>query len=248
MPASKYREHFQQPETASSYVETYTGSTYDALLWEIEREQITELVSRHAAADGLTVDCATGTGRVLSVLEDIRPRVLGVDSSGPMLAVARERCQKAELIQADLLEGLPMLEEEAVSLITAFRLLLNIDPQFRGEILAHFARALKHRPDGLLLVNNHGSTPSVKSVRRKRSQARGTYETAGNVLARSDLETLFAQSGWEIAEVAGSGFLGGRVAQVVGPTITARIERWVAERPRLARLGTNQIYALRLAA
>jgi hypothetical protein len=243
MPASLYRDHFQRADTAASYVDTYGGSTYDALLWEIEREQIQELLGLHARTDGVAVDCATGTGRVLSVLEAIFPRAVGIDSSLPMLEHARRRCTRAELIHSDLLDGLPMLAGEPVRVITAFRLLLNIDPDLRTTALRHFHAVLSASPGAVLLINNHGNTPSIKSIRASRS--RGSYATEGNVLADTELRGLFRDTGWEIVDVRGSGLVGGRIARAVRPRLTAAVERRAAERARTARFGINQLYVLR---
>lgn len=110
---------------------------------------------------GVALDAACGTGRYSAILARLGHRVIGVDSSPDMLALARERLPGTEFKLGDL-HRLPVDE---VDLIVC-GLALTHNPDL-GPIFAEFARVL--RPGGhLVVVDLHpdailrGSIPGVR--------------------------------------------------------------------------------------
>ncbi|WP_173123912.1 class I SAM-dependent methyltransferase [Kibdelosporangium persicum] len=111
---------------------------------------------------GVALDAACGTGRYAELLAERGHRVIGVDSSPDMLALARKRLPGSDFRQGDL-HSLPVGEE--VDVITCgLALTHNRD---LGPIFAEFARVLKPgghlviadiHPDGVL----RGSIPTVR--------------------------------------------------------------------------------------
>ena len=113
---------------------------------------------------GRALDAACGTGRHTAYLADLGHRVIGVDDSPGMLAVAREKVPAAEFRRAEL-HQLPLADGEADVVLCALALahVRDLTPAF-----AEFARVL--RPGGHLvisdarggLVPSGGSWPMVR--------------------------------------------------------------------------------------
>lgn len=112
---------------------------------------------------GVALDAACGTGRVAAALAGRGHRILGVDSSPDMLALARERVPQGEFLHGDL-QRLPV-PDDAVDLVVCSLALTHVpalDP-----VLGEFARVL--RPGGHLVISDmhpegvaRGMIPSVR--------------------------------------------------------------------------------------
>ncbi|MFD0469351.1 class I SAM-dependent methyltransferase [Nonomuraea thailandensis] len=104
----------------------------------------------HAIIDGLpagvALDAACGTGRFAAALAERGHRVIGVDSSPDMLALARERVPEGDFRLGDL-RGLPVPDDTADLVVCSLALTHapSLDP-----VLAEFARVL--RPGGHVVI------------------------------------------------------------------------------------------------
>ncbi|MDX6376381.1 MAG: hypothetical protein QOE98_684 [Gaiellaceae bacterium] len=99
---------------------------------------------------GQVLDVACGPGRNLPILLDaVGPggRVVGVDISPSMLARARSRAVDAELLEADISEGLPFGDAMFDAVVSSFG--LSCVPRI-SPALDEILRVL--RPDGVLAV------------------------------------------------------------------------------------------------
>jgi SAM-dependent methyltransferase len=136
-------------------------SAYDAFapiygIWSADMtEDVDFYVSLAAEADGPVVELAVGTGRVaIPVAERTGKRVLGIDSSPAMLAVAKELAATAhvelELRQVDMRDF--TLDEPAALVICPFRSLLHLPTWAdRRRVFERVAAAL--RPGGRFAWN-----------------------------------------------------------------------------------------------
>ncbi|QSR24799.1 hypothetical protein CFH99_04095 [Nocardioides aromaticivorans] len=135
----------QQQAVAAHYdarAATYDASGMHRDLAALVAEQATDL------GDGLVVDVATGTGLVLRAIATRHPeaRLVGVDLSPGMLAVARTALPQAQLVQADA-SALPVAGEsvDLMTCVTALHLLA--EPELAFD---EWARVL--RPGGRLVT------------------------------------------------------------------------------------------------
>ena len=106
------------------------------------------------------LDFACGTGRVLAKLEPEVAVADGIDISPEMVAVARTKCTKARLQVGDILTQ-PELLQKNYDVITAFRFLLNVEPEIRRRALRRLREVIR-APHGLLVVNVHGNSRSLR--------------------------------------------------------------------------------------
>ncbi|WP_158895057.1 class I SAM-dependent methyltransferase [Amycolatopsis anabasis] len=137
---------------------------------------------------GAALDAACGTGRYAAALAKRGHRVVGVDSSPEMLALARERVPQGEFLLGDL-HRLPVADDEVDLVVCGLALthLPALEP-----VLAEFARVL--RPGGhLVIVDVHpervarGSNPAVRGPDGQPGRLPGYRHLVGDYL-RAALE------------------------------------------------------------
>jgi SAM-dependent methyltransferase len=127
---------------------------YDA--WSAEMtEDIPFYVELARGADGPVVELAVGSGRVaIPVARETGRRILGIDSSLAMLAVARRSADEAgvelELRESDMRDV--TLEEPAALIYVPFRALLHL-PTWRDKRRVFERAAAALRPDGRFAFN-----------------------------------------------------------------------------------------------
>ena len=142
------------PGASAAPIATRTGyegwaPSYDSpgnQLIDIEQPVVREILA--GLPVGVALDAACGTGRHAVYLAELGHRVIGVDSSPEMLAVAREKLPDAEFHEADLVQ-LP-LPDQAVDVVVCALALTHLPDMERA--LAEFARVL--RPGGHLVVSD----------------------------------------------------------------------------------------------
>jgi SAM-dependent methyltransferase len=207
---TRYAERFQQPADVAHYdAAEYGAESYSSCIWRRQRPVLEQIVKNFRAAQSTPVrllDFACGTGRVLSALEPFVDTADGVDISENMVAVARGKCPKARLLVGDVLAQPELLARE-YDLISCFRFLLNVEPELRGRVLRRLREVLRP-PDGLLLVNVHGNSRSLRHPAIVWRRARGhEKETMLNELSVIAAKRLLAESGFEIVRQFGFGML-----------------------------------------
>lgn len=112
---------------------------------------------------GDALDAACGTGRLGDLLAARGHRVIGVDSSPEMLAIARAKVPAGDFRSGDLYR-LPV-DDAAIDLVTCALALTHVTDL--GPVLAEFARVL--RPGGRLVISDmhpervlRGMIPTVR--------------------------------------------------------------------------------------
>jgi SAM-dependent methyltransferase len=208
---TRYADRFQHEDAVSFYeAGEYEAGSYSSCIWRLQRPVVEQLVKDFRAAQPGPVrllDFACGTGRVLSALEPVVDAAEGVDISENMVAVARNRCPKARLLVGDVL-GRPELLQSGYDLISCFRFLLNAEPELRGRVLRRLRQVL--RPDGLLLVNVHGNSRSLRhpAIAWRRWRTRNVKNNIMlNELSPAATKRLLTESGFEIVRQFGFGIL-----------------------------------------
>jgi SAM-dependent methyltransferase len=131
--------------------EGYAGwaSSYDEpgnQLLEVEQPIVREILA--GLPVGVALDAACGTGRHAAYLASLGHRVIGVDTSPEMLAVARAKVRDAELHEADL-HDLP-IDDGSVDLVVCAIALTHVPDLSR--VLREFVRVL--RPGGHLVISD----------------------------------------------------------------------------------------------
>ncbi len=212
LPTTSYAGRFQVKEDVASYeLKEYGPGSYSSCIWELQRPLLAEILQRHqeAVRHSLTLlDFACGTGRVLASLEANVVAADGIDISQEMVLVARTKCTKARLQVGDILTQ-PELLRKNYDVITAFRFLLNVEPDMRRRALQRLREVIRD-PEGLLVVNVHGNSRSLRHPaivwRRWHERSRRT-NTMLNEMSPAEARILFFECGFEVVRQLGFGML-----------------------------------------
>jgi len=247
-----YRQQFMAAGRAAEYEQAqWSAGTYPWLIWrEVERRFIEDfLKSAPVPAEKIDyLDFACGTGRVLGFIESRVRSARGIDLSPAMLEIARRKVRRADLLCVDITGDDTV--EGRYDLITAFRFLLNAEPELRLPALEGLARRLKDDRSRLLL-DNHGNSTSYKALRWPNHWLRTGQprpESAGNLLRHKDVLAVLDRCGLVVEQSYGYGFLGGAGLRALPEALVRAVERTLAGRPVIERAGVHQLYVCRLAA
>jgi SAM-dependent methyltransferase len=115
-------------------------------LLEIEQPIVREILD--GLPIGVALDAACGTGRHTTYLASLGHKVIGVDTSPAMLALAREKVPEGEFHETDL-HDVPV-PDDSVDLVVCAIALSHV-PDL-GPALTEFARVL--RPNGHLVISD----------------------------------------------------------------------------------------------
>lgn len=207
-----YASRFQQKNAAVDYEsQEYGANSYSASMWQLQRPALEQILKdfRHERPEPVRLlDFACGTGRVLSCLEQWADAADGIDISASMVDVARTKCTKAQLLVGDILAQ-PELLQKSYDVISCFRFILNAEPEMRERILGRLREVLR-QPDGLLLVNVHGNSRSLRHPtvlwRRWRERTKKT-DAQRNEMSPDEVKQLLHKSGFQIVRQLGFGVL-----------------------------------------
>ncbi len=244
-----YRTRFAAAADATSYDQgEYAPGGYPGLLWRLEQDVLREVVEglRQATTEIDYLDFACGTGRVLAFVERLVDRSTGVEVSEAMLEVARQKVHTARLVRADITVGADEVSGP-FDLITAFRFVLNAEPELRLAALRRLTELLRD-DRSVLVFNNHINLWSYKlgtwpKQRFAPSSRRGPYRP--NFLTDRGIRRLAGQCGLTIEKVHGLGFLSRRALPLLGYERLLAAEHRLASTRPLNRFGADQIYVAR---
>jgi 2-polyprenyl-3-methyl-5-hydroxy-6-metoxy-1,4-benzoquinol methylase len=157
----------QEREAARRYAPAYDAA-YESPFWRSERRGFAELVARLAndnrigLADARVLDVGTGTGSTLVELRELGARrLVGIDISPDMLAIAREKLPDADL-RIDAIED--VRDVERFDVLIGFSVLHHL-PDLRA-FFGDVARLL--RPGGVFAF----SDPNAAALMMRRSSSR----------------------------------------------------------------------------
>lgn len=153
-----YRESHKYAAKGAEYERHCETQAWERFLWSRERKILLGILQKYfAGRDVHLLDFACGTGRITSLLENRVKTSTGVDVSGSMLAIAREKLKRTEIIEADITTE-NILKPRKFNLITVFRFFLNAEPELRSAAIGRLVELLAE--DGRLVFNNHHSLGS----------------------------------------------------------------------------------------
>ncbi len=245
-----YSSRFQQPDAVAAY-ETgeYGAGSYATGIWQMQRPVVEQILKNFRSARPGPVrllDFACGTGRVLAALEPLVDAATGIDISENMVAVARTRCRKSQLLVGDVLASPERLQKE-YDLISCFRFLLNAEPELRGKILCRLREQLRP-PDGLLLVNVHGNACSLRQPaiwwRRWRERA-APNNAMLNALSATAARQLLEVSGFNIVHQFGFGILPPTLYRTPLRPVAEAFDRRLAGENFLSRWAIDILFVCR---
>lgn len=156
-----YRKSHIGKNKASFYESNVYGkSSYDSAIWEIEKGCLVRFIANYLRdVDINYLDFACGTGRIISFLETKVGRSSGVDISGDVLELAKNKVKNSKLVKGDLSKE-PSLIKGKYNLITSFRFFLNAQDTLKHGVLNVLYEKLSK--DGIFILNIHGNKFSLR--------------------------------------------------------------------------------------
>jgi predicted TPR repeat methyltransferase len=204
---TNYVRVFQDAGAVDKYEHvTYAAGSYASRINERQRAYLRDLIRRTFPVEPpVQHDFACGTGRAIRSLHGLVREAHGYDTSADMLAKAAELGTEARLhtVAADGPVPWPAATAEGPTLVTMFRLLLNVDDIVRDRALAFAARALPDADAGLLVIENHGNARSLRHLRARRHRGHRWFAE----LSHGDVAGLLGRHGFEIVEWRGFSML-----------------------------------------
>ena len=245
-----YASRFQAPEAVAAYeMQEYGPDSYASRMWELQQPRLAALLQQQQTTVGrpLTLlDFACGTGRVLAAVGPLVARAEGLDISPEMVAVAKSKCPRAHLRVADILQT-ETLPANTYDVITAFRFLLNVEPSVRCAVLARLRESIR-QPDGVLLVNVHGNSHSLRHPalvwRRWRERAQPTGAML-NEMSAGETRALLRDTGFEVRQEFGFGLLPPTLYRTPLRGLTRALDKTLAERGLLREWSIDLLFVCR---
>ena len=199
-----YRESHKYEGKGAEYDAYYQNKAWQRFLWSREQEIILRILEKYFTdKDVHLLDFACGTGRITELLENRVKKSTGIDISGSMLAVAREKLKRTEIIETDITAE-NVLKPRKFNLITAFRFFLNAEPELRSAAIRAIAELLDE--DGYLVFNNHQNSGSpwikLRCAHHRKKNPEGTF----NIMSIEQMKNLVEEAGLEIVEIYPAGF------------------------------------------
>jgi 2-polyprenyl-3-methyl-5-hydroxy-6-metoxy-1,4-benzoquinol methylase len=253
---SVYTDQYQRPDEAGARYERDTSNRFELAIYDLERRILRDLHTRllGGASDVRYLDFACGTGRILSVFRDRIGRRVGIDTSAYQLEVAQRKDPAAHLICGNLVTQPELLAGRRFDLITCFRLLLHLEPEYRVPVLRRIREHLG--PSGWLIADNHMNRYSalglaalfahkVLRVPRKPFVPPGRRGISAT-LSEAEMRRALGEAGFEVVEVHRLFVLPGHGSVMMLPRRwLVALEGLLGRVPGVRRLSKNQIYVCR---
>lgn len=203
---TEYTEVFQDLDAVEKYETiTYAPGSYASTINARQRTYLHRLVTRRfGGRKPVQHDFACGTGRAIRNMHGLVREAHGYDTSAAMMAKAAEVGSFANWHQVAPDGPVPSpVPTEAPHVVTMFRLLLNVGDDVRNRAIAFAAKALPTPRSGLLVVENHGSTNSLRHLGAAKHAGKRWFAE----LSHEEVMTLFRRHGFELVERRGFSML-----------------------------------------
>ncbi|WP_026929538.1 class I SAM-dependent methyltransferase [Glycomyces tenuis] len=200
--AADYTEVFQDPSAVEKYAErTYAPGTFSSIVSARQAGWLRGFVPSAFGMPPVHHDFACGTGRVARMLSGLVEVSHGYDTSEAMLAKGRELGTPGHSHLVGPGGACPEVVPGRPAMVTAFRFVLNVDAGLRDQLMEFASAALPDADAGLLLVENHGNTASLRHLRK--AFGRVDSSTWFQELSHEEMRALLDRHGYELVGVQG---------------------------------------------
>ncbi|MEN3306628.1 MAG: hypothetical protein V7603_2830 [Micromonosporaceae bacterium] len=222
----------------------YAPDSYASIVSDRQRAYLRRLV-RTSFPDRRPVqhDFACGTGRAVRLLHGMVREAHGYDTSAAMLEAARAAGLRARWHEIRTDGPVPQpTPTEGPAIVTVFRLLLDVPDEVRNRVMRFAARALPSHTSGLLIVENHGNTASLRRLRRRKRVADPWFAE----LSHATVAALLRRHGFTIVERRGFTMFPPGVYRVRPlRALVRRVDNLLCRFEVLSRYATDVLYVAR---
>ena len=240
----KYSDSFQNSETAERYEDVVYGEkSHDHFIWAFQKKRVLSIFEDLNRTHDRTVhlDFACGTGRIISAVETMTTKSTGLDISENMLAIAKKKVKKAELVVGDILED-PHIVGFDYDSITAFRFFLNTEPELRKKIMVSLASRLSGYKSRLIF-NIQGNSHSLRHLSIAYRSSKGERH---NEMSYGEVCRLAEAAGLEIESWYGYGICPPLLHRTMLGPFARFVDRISAKLPFLKRISYDLLFVCKL--
>lgn len=243
MQIKDYRESHTAKDYGKRYLTTFSVRRRAGFYWKnYEKPFLKQLFTKLAKShSGPVLDFACGTGRITKILNIFFADITAIDVSEEMLKIARKELPEIKFYNADLSRS--KVFKRKFKIITAFRFLLNAQPELRNQILTKLHGLLCD--DGILIVNNHLRYSSAKGYFIAFLQNFGLWK-ARNYLEDKKFESIMQEQGFKINKVFSFCLLpGSQRFPPISNKLQLRLEKLLVRFFDTEKYGEQSIYICR---
>jgi SAM-dependent methyltransferase len=187
-----YRELFKG-EGAKSYSVLYEVNSTEDQLSKIENKLCLEMLTGAKPIQSFThLDFACGTGRILGYFEKLSSKQIGLDISPDMLEIAKASSKAQLLLPDEYFKAFELLEAGDVVIISAFRFVLNSEQRDLDDFISFCKKILDTHENAYLMINNHGSKFSFRSL------TLGVLLRRGNIMSEKKFKEKLIPLNFEV--------------------------------------------------
>lgn len=231
------------------------NNKFELFIFELEKYFLTKIFSKLQNDNKIYLDFACGTGRAISfVADNFRfKRFVGVDISPYMVEQARRdnAGKKIDFFVADILNEQEAMKIPKSDIVTCFRLVLNLEPEYRAPILKALNGLMAK--NSLLIINNHMNRYSFLGIiaylahKLLGMPLKGRNKTGRrsiiNTLSYNEMEKMLEDCGFKILKVFRFCLLPGHKSFLFLPlSILFQVEKFLSKVPFVRKLSKDQIY------
>jgi len=181
----------------------FSKGSFGNEIWKKEQQILKTIIATYGVERQDLLDFATGTGRIVALLEKEYENATGIDISNNMLIEARKKTAKATFICGDITRN-PEIVENTFDCITAFRFFLNAQPSLRSDVLRFLVSKLKNK-DSIFIFNIHGNKYSTRWFLVLYDRITG--RSRQNQMTMNEIKEMIEPHGLEIVDFYGVGFI-----------------------------------------
>lgn len=239
-----YSEVFRSDDAVRKYADVvYAPGTYASVRDERQRTWLRSFVQETFDDPPVLHDFACGTGRVIASVRDLVRDAHGYDVSPEMMARGEADGVDAAWHVVPATGPSPMpVPTTGPALVTAFRFFLNTDDEARHRALDFAAAALPDADAGVLLVENHGHSRSLRHFTRPTNRQRPWF----NELSTPHVRSLLAEHGFEVLDTVAFTVLPSRAYRLGALSRALRpLDGRLARLPGADRVGVGLVHVAR---
>jgi SAM-dependent methyltransferase len=202
VPRTDYSQVFQNTTAVDRYEGVqYAADSQSSAVNRRQRRYVRSLVaSMFPDRKPTQHDFACGTGRAVELLRDLVVDAHGYDVSAQMIDRAQAYGYRAQWHVVAATGPVPDPEPtDGPSIVTIFRLLLNVPDDVRERAIAFAAKALPTPSAGVLIVQNHGSRRSLRHLSARKHANNPWYSE----LSDANIYEIFDRYGFELVQRKG---------------------------------------------